>query len=61
MFFTKEAESCRKQAAAYVGQPEGPFLLKVARAFEDLAAAQSKAVQLNRRDSLEGHGLRQSV
>jgi hypothetical protein len=56
MFFTKEAESCRQQAAAYVGQPEGPFLLKVARAFEDLAAAQSKAVQPNRRNSLEAVG-----
>jgi hypothetical protein len=37
MLFREEANSCRRQAAAYVGQPEGPFLLRVARAFDELA------------------------
>jgi hypothetical protein len=36
-FFMEQAQSCRRQAVAYVGQPEGRFLLKTARAFEELA------------------------
>jgi len=31
-----EAEKCRRQALAYVGKPEGPFLLRIAKAFEEL-------------------------
>jgi hypothetical protein len=37
MFFTEEAEKCRSQALAYLGKPEAPFLLRVARAFDELA------------------------
>jgi hypothetical protein len=37
MFFTEEAEKCRSQALAYIGKPEAPFLLRVARAFDQLA------------------------
>ena len=37
MFFKAEAENCRQQALAYLGRPEGPFLLRVARAFDELA------------------------
>lgn len=37
MLLREEADSCRRQAAAYVGQPEGPFLLRVATAFDELA------------------------
>ena len=33
----EEAQNCRRQALAYVGNPEAPFLLRVASAFEDLA------------------------
>jgi hypothetical protein len=36
----KEAERCRLQANAYAGKPEAPFLLRVADAFEQLAAQQ---------------------
>ena len=32
-----EAERCRQQALAYLGQPEAPFLLRLAREFERLA------------------------
>lgn len=37
MLFRDEAETCRRQAAAYKGRPERPFLLQVARAFDELA------------------------
>lgn len=32
----EEAENCRRQALAYAGRPEAPFLLRVAKAFEAL-------------------------
>ena len=35
--FREEADRCREQALAYVGQAEGEFLLRVASAFEELA------------------------
>ena len=34
---SEEAENCRRQALAYVGMLEGPFLLRIAEAFEALA------------------------
>jgi hypothetical protein len=37
MLFKDEADSCRREAAAYRGKPEAPFLLRVARAFDELA------------------------
>ena len=37
MLFKEEADSCRRQANEYIGRPEAPFLLNVARAFDELA------------------------
>ena len=39
MSFTEEAEKCRSQALAYLGKPEAPFLLRVARAFDQLESS----------------------
>jgi hypothetical protein len=33
-----EAEQCRQRALSYLGKPEAPFLLRVAREFDRLAA-----------------------
>ena len=33
-----EADSCRTTALRYLGRPEAPFLLRVAREFDRLAA-----------------------
>ena len=38
--FEEEAEECRRKALAYVGRPEAPFLIKVAREFDRLASAE---------------------
>jgi hypothetical protein len=51
MLFRYEADTCRRQAAEYANKPEGPFLLRVARAFDELAVgetARSKASRLRR-------------
>ena len=32
----REAETCRQQALSYLGQPEGPLLLRLAREFDRL-------------------------
>lgn len=32
-----EAEDCRRKALAYIGTAEGPFLLRLAKAFEELS------------------------
>jgi hypothetical protein len=40
--FDEEAEHCRRQALAYLGRPEAPFLLKVAREFDRLARERSQ-------------------
>ena len=32
-----EAEVCRRKALSYLGKPEAPFLLRVAREFDRLA------------------------
>jgi hypothetical protein len=37
--FKVEAAECRRQAAAFYGRPEGPFLLRVAGMFEELSRA----------------------
>ncbi len=31
---SQEAEDCRRKALSYLGQPEAPFLLHLAREFE---------------------------
>ena len=38
--FKVEAAHCRRQAAAFHGRPEGPFLLRVAGMFEELSRAE---------------------
>lgn len=38
----EQAERCRRQALAYVGRPEGTFLLQAAAAFEALARQDPK-------------------
>lgn len=35
--FYEEAERTRQQAFSYLGKPEAPFLLRIAREFERLA------------------------
>jgi hypothetical protein len=37
MSLLEEAQKCRSDAQALTGKPEAPFLLKIARAFEELA------------------------
>lgn len=37
MMFKEQAENCRRQASAFTGRPEAPFLLRVANAFDELA------------------------
>jgi hypothetical protein len=37
MMFKEQADNCRRQACEYAGRPEGPFLLRVASAFDELA------------------------
>jgi hypothetical protein len=34
----EEAENCRRKALAYLGQPEATFLLRAAKAFEELGS-----------------------
>jgi hypothetical protein len=34
----EEAEDCRRKALAYLGRPEAPFLLRIAREFDRIAA-----------------------
>lgn len=34
---SEEAETCRRKALAYLGCPEAPFLLSIAKAFDDMA------------------------
>lgn len=36
MDYATEAEACRREALHYLGKPEAPFLLRVARAFDQL-------------------------
>jgi hypothetical protein len=44
MKFQEQAESCRRQATQYAGKPEAPFLLRIARAFDELASSGSRGV-----------------
>jgi hypothetical protein len=43
--FSDEAEACRRQAAQFVGRPEGPFLLRVAQSFEELEAVRRRPAE----------------
>ena len=40
-----EAEDCRRKALSYLGRSEAPFLLRVARQFERVAAARQGRVR----------------
>jgi hypothetical protein len=51
MLFKEEADSCRRKADEYIGRPEAPFLLKVARAFDELAISERASAMLDRRDA----------
>jgi hypothetical protein len=42
MFLLEEARSCRRDAEALKGTIEAPFLLRIARAFEELAQLKEK-------------------
>ena len=44
MLFKEQAENCRRQATQYVGRAEAPFLLRVASAFDELAAHANSGV-----------------
>lgn len=37
-----EAEACRQKALSYLGKPEAPFLLRVAREFERLGTERKR-------------------
>ena len=41
-YLEAEAKKCRDIAAEFTGRPEGPFLLNVASAFEELALTTEK-------------------
>ncbi len=41
--FYGEAEDCRQRALSYLGKPEAPFLLSLAREFDRLAAKPTPA------------------
>ena len=61
MFPSEEAEHCRSLAFAFEGKAEASFLLKVAEAFEELAAHGSRWRARERMDSLSkssGEGIR---
>ena len=49
MDYSKEAEACRREALRYLGKPEAPFLLRVARAFDDLDRSSASDDALKRR------------
>jgi hypothetical protein len=49
MLFKEEADSCRRKANEYIGRPEAPFLLNVARVFDELAV-QTDSTAFIRRD-----------
>ena len=36
MDYAREAEACRAEALRQLGKPEAPFLLRLARAFDEL-------------------------
>jgi hypothetical protein len=38
----EEAEKCRRQALSYVGKPEAPFLLRLAKEFDSLNSEKRK-------------------
>jgi hypothetical protein len=52
MLFKEEADSCRRKANEYIGRPEAPFLLNVARAFDELAISADSAA-FHRRDGTD--------
>jgi hypothetical protein len=49
---SEEAEICRRKAIRYLGQPEAPFLLRIAREFDKLS--EENADLLRRKDDARG-------
>jgi hypothetical protein len=47
-----EAEDCRRRALSYLGRPEAPFLLRVAREFERLSAKRHRGEGVQSDDEL---------
>jgi hypothetical protein len=47
----QEAETCRQRALAYLGRPEGSFLLHVAREFDRLAQERQQPQSARRETS----------
>ncbi len=39
----EEAEDCRRKALSYLGRPEAPFLMRVAREFDRLAEQRARS------------------
>jgi hypothetical protein len=54
MIFKEQADSCRRQANDFLGRPEAPFLLSVARAFDELADRSTIAARST--DRRQTHG-----
>jgi hypothetical protein len=42
LYYAREANRCRRQAARYEGKPEKPFLLHLAEQFEQLERPSAK-------------------
>lgn len=49
----EEAESCRRQAIAYLGRPEASFLLNAAREFERVAEFGRLQASSSKRDPVQ--------
>jgi hypothetical protein len=43
MDFAAEAEACRQEALRHLGKPEAPFLLRIARSYDDLARREHRS------------------
>jgi hypothetical protein len=49
----EEAETCRRRALTYIGQPEATFLIKAAKAFDELADAEAHSRRATLRTALD--------
>jgi hypothetical protein len=47
-----EAEDCRRKALSYLGRPEAPFLLRIAREFERLSVKKESGEDIQSRDEV---------
>lgn len=58
MFLLEEAQICRDLAVAFEGKAERSFLLKVAQAFEELAAHGAPWQRTGQSDNAPRNGIR---